>query len=166
MSVSTVKKVLEQRLIRGTKVVVAESFEKGALRGKTLVVASKQVVTCKKGGRCAGNWCVGLAVFATNASNFKKDKKLAWRTGAHKICLTHLTDEDGELFLPPSAISVAQEALVEPQVVTWEDLACASADQDVHALVNIARRLKRENEQLVRKVIEVQNQLIEQFQLE
>lgn len=163
MTASTVKMVLEQRLIRGTKVIVADSFEKAQVRGKTLVVASKQPVPCKRGGRCAGNWCVGLAVFAAPGKVFKKDKKLAWRTGAHKICLTHLLDEEGELLLPPPAVSVGQDALSEPQVVTWEDLANAAADQDLHTLICYARTLKKSEELLLRKLVAAQEERIAQL---
>jgi len=116
MPATTVKKVMQQRLIRGTPVIVADSFGHDELRGKKVLVASKTTVKCNKGTRCAGYWCAGLAVFVTKIKPTKKVKKtktrgrgkkakakedMGWRGGTTKICITHLKDKDGVLILPP-----------------------------------------------------------------
>jgi hypothetical protein len=113
MPALTVKKVMQQRLTRGTPVIVADSCGDRELRGKRMIVASKATVKCNKGNRCAGYWCAGYAVFvktaaAMKASPAKGRKKRAkqdmgWRGGSAKICVTHLKDKDGVLVLPPPA---------------------------------------------------------------
>jgi hypothetical protein len=175
MSASTVKKVMEQRLIRGTPVKIANSFGKADLRGADMIVASKGPVKCNGKNRCAGNWCIGFAVFVTDPGSMNEDKEMGWRGGTTKVCLTHLKDEDGHLVLPPPALQVAQKALASQRrdtptrpsehtgVVTWEDLANAVADQDYALVTRLARRLKRENEELKTKLIDLQQRLIEQL---
>ncbi len=49
-------------------------------------------------------------------------------------------------------------------VVTWEDLAQAVADRNYPLVVVLARKLKRENEDLKVKVIEAQAKLIESLE--
>jgi len=105
VTAQTVKKVMQQRLTRGARVVVAESYSDESLHGKTMTVTSKGPVKCNRGGRCAGDWCVGYAVFVSEPGarkNAKKgDKRLGWRAATKKICLTHLKDEQGTLLVPP-----------------------------------------------------------------
>jgi hypothetical protein len=167
-----VAELLSQRLIRGNSVVVADSFGKAANRGQTMIVASKTTVKCNGKGRCAGDWCIGLSVFLTKKSSSKKDKEMGWRGGTVKVCLTHLKDEEGRLLLTPPALRAAvapvtstdrpANARIEHEgVVTWEDLACASADRDLDLVIFLARKLKSENEKLKSKVIEAQDNLIE-----
>jgi len=166
MSTQTVKKVLEQRLIRGTPVIVADSFGKAAMRSKKVIVASKGPVKCNGKGRCAGDWCPGLAVFVTNPESAKEEKEMGWRGGTTKVCLTHLKDEDGNLVVAPPSLRAARKKTtsargdVQEGVVTWEDLANTVADGDFNALTQLARSLKRENESLKTQVIEAQAELI------
>lgn len=176
MTAQTVKKVMEQRLIRGTPVIVADSFGKAALRGEHMIVASKGPVKCNGRGRCAGEWCAGLSVFVSKPNTNNEDKEMGWRGGTTKICLTHLKDGDGLLVIAPPALRSVRSRITAPPavggetslavdgVVTWEALACAVADQDWALLTRIARTLKRENEGLKNRVIEVQNELIGQLQ--
>lgn len=178
-----VQEVMEQRLIRGTRVVIADSFGKAALRGETMIVASHSTVKCNGKGRCAGNWCAELAVFVADAETINDEKEMGWRKGTTKVCLTHLKDEEGHLVLPPPALQIAQQALAsmpkpvrnpKPVVatprathegtVTWEDLAQASADSNLDLVILLARKLKRENEDLKVKVIEAQSKLIESLE--
>jgi hypothetical protein len=157
-------------LIRGNTVVVADSFGQADLRGAKLIVASKGLVRCNRKGRCAGTWCIGKAVFVTSPNTNKDDKHMGWRSGTNKICLTHLKDEEGNLILPPQALRVMKEALDRPLPqqdtpivgpVTWDDLANTVSERDWVRLTTLARRLKRENEVLQQRVIEVQDKLIE-----
>lgn len=173
---------LKQRLTRGTHVSIADSFGQAKLRGKEMVVSSKGTVDCNGGDRCAGDWCSGLAVFTGTPESFKKDKKLAWRKGQVKICLTHLKDENGVLLVSPPLLStpasIAETPLVRlgeeavarstaPNgneveiIVTWTDLAHAHGRGDIDRLSALARQLKRDNERLVRKTLAVQEQLIQ-----
>lgn len=174
MTAQTVKTVMEQRLIRGTRVMIADSFGKADLRGKEMIVASKGPVKCNGKGRCAGDWCIGLAVFLADPDSLHEDKEMGWRGGTTKVCLTHVKDNEGHLLLAPPALQIAQQALAstpkpkEPTtsaphegVVTWEDLAQTVADRDWNLLTHLARKLKRENEDLKVKVIETQAKLIE-----
>lgn len=111
----TQTKVMEQRLVRGTPVVIADSFGQAHLRGQRQVVASKGPVKCNGKGRCAGDWCIGLAVFVTDPETVNDDKDMGWRSGTTKVCLTHLKDEGGNLVLPPPAMRVAQETLASQE---------------------------------------------------
>lgn len=94
---------------------------------------------------------------------------MGWRGGTIKVCLTHLKDTEDRLLLTPSALREAvvitsrpANARIEHEgVVTWEDLACASADRDLDLVIFLARKLKSENETLKSKVIEAQDDLIE-----
>jgi len=166
MSTQTVKKVLEQRLTRGARVTVADSFSKATMRGSEQIVASKGPVKCNGKGRCAGDWCAGLAVFVTDPTANNEDKEMGWRGGTTKVCLTHLKDEDGELLVAPPTLcrerrpSSSANSAPHEGVVTWEDLANVVADGDFNALVQLARALKRENEVLKTQVIEAQSDLI------
>lgn len=173
MTATTVE-VMQQRLTRGTPVIVADSFGKAKLRGAKQIVASKGTVDCNKGGRCAGDWCVGLAVFVTAPKNLKKDKEMGWRGGTTKICLTHLKNAKGELVLTPDVVNrlqveTAREKAIPalptngngPGVVTWDDLARAHRAGDLDLLALLARKLKSDNDTMTRKVIATQEKLIE-----
>lgn len=177
MTAQTVKTVMEQRLIRGTRVVIADSFGKADLRGEEMIVASKGPVKCNGKGRCAGDWCIGLSVFLADPDTLHEDKEMGWRGGTTKVCLTHVKDSEGHLYLAPPALQIAQQALAstprpeEPPtgathggVVTWEDLAQTVADRDWVRLTHLARKLKRENEDLKVRVIEAQARLIESLE--
>jgi hypothetical protein len=176
---------MRQRLPRGTPVIVGDSFGTAALRSKSVVVTSKGPVKCNGKGRCAGDWCVGLAVFVASASSTKKDKKMGWRSKTKKVCLTHLKDEQGVLIVPPpllrqraapvpaAPVSRIKGLLPEQEekpangnghrfsVVTWDDLAKAHHDGDITRLALMARKLKTDNEKLKGRVIEAQEKLIE-----
>jgi hypothetical protein len=180
-----VNKVMKQRLTRGTPVIVADSFGQAKLRGKSRIVTSKGPVKCNKGGRCAGDWCVGLAVFVADPKSAKKDKKMGWRANTTKICLTHLKDEGGVLVLPPPLLRqepeqplrlLAEHAqrfegleVSDPEdvgsssvgEVTWADLAEAHRAGDLNRLALLARQLKSQTEGLKSKVIATQGRLIE-----
>jgi hypothetical protein len=185
VSTQTVNKVVSQRLPRGTTVIVADSAPV-KLRGKTQVVTSKGPVKCNKGGRCAGEWCVGLAVFVADAKAAKKDKKMGWRANTVKVCLTHLKDEKGVLILAPklktrrrsrsertapplpSRVSRLPELdaptngnTVEPREVTWGELAVAHRSGNIDQLAALARSLKAQAETLKSKVIDSQTALSE-----
>lgn len=178
---STVNKVMKQRLTRGTTVIVGNSFGQAKLRGKTQIVTSKGPVKCNGGGRCAGDWCLGLAIFVADARTAKKDKKMGWRGGTTKICLTHLKDESGHLLVPPPLLqqeedeaplralaesasrsaSVNEPSNGDSDEVTWAELAEAHRAKDVNRLASLARRLKSQTEALKSKVIEAQAAVIE-----
>lgn len=182
MTVQTAKKVMRQRLTRGTPVVIADSFGQAKLRGAKKIVASKGPVKCNKGGRCAGEWCIGLAVFVADPNTVNTDKKMGWRGNTAKVCLTHLKDNQGVLVLGPSPAPQNRLPDVEPtpgvveqvqpvngngshfSVVTWDDLAKAHQDGDINRLALMARKLKTDNERLKGKVIEAQDKLIAQLE--
>jgi len=177
-TVNAVNKVMQQRLIRGCPVIVADSVGQADLRGKTLIVSSKGPVKCNRGGRCAGDWCVGLAVFLADPKSSKKDKKMGWRKDTAKVCLTHIKDENGDLVVPPP-FARQQTALrprpstrlpdppptngcvTHPTEVTWADLAEAHSAGDLERLALLARALKAQSEILKSTVIESQTKLIE-----
>lgn len=183
MPATTVKKVMQQRLTRGTRVIVAESFGQAKLRGAKMVVASRNTVKCNKGTRCAGLWCAGLAVFVTTTKSSKKDKEMGWRGNTTKICLTHLKDKDGTLILPPpierqsapktdyptsrfADIKVIEEkpaANGDRRIgtVSWIELAHAVESGNLDQVAFMARSLKAENDGLKSKVIAAQDRLIE-----
>lgn len=158
--------LMRQRLTRGTPVIIADSFGKAELRGDHMIVTSKGPVDCNKGGRCAGDWCVGLAVFVADPSNSKRDKKMGWRSGGRKVCLTHLKDTEGNLVLPPPLI---RQTVPRPEVgdeVSWADLAEAHRSGDLDRLAKLARRLKNHNEKLKTHVIDLQEELLDQLSQE
>jgi hypothetical protein len=179
VTTATVKKVMQQRLTRGTPVLIADSFGQAKLRGATMIVASKATVKCNKGGRCAGDWCIGAAVFLTTPSTAGEDKQMGWRRNTVKVCLTHLKTDQGALLLPPPDIGLpspllsrisnrgASEPLAAPNGngstthVSWGDLADAHGSGNLDKLALLSRRLKSENEALYRKVVEAQDKLIE-----
>ena len=177
----SVKEIMRQRLPRGTTVTVTDSFGKAALRGAQMIVASKGPVKCNKGGRCAGKWCVGLAVFVAAPATSKEDKEMGWRGGTTKVCLTHLRDTDNDLVIATplsrkkakpgpkpakpelGAVATAitsSSAPVYEGVVTWEQLAHAAADRDFEQVTRLARQLKSENEVLKTQMIELQGKLL------
>lgn len=171
----TQTKLMEQRLVRGTPVVIADSFGHAHLRGTTQIVASKGPVKCNGKGRCAGDWCIGLAVFVGDPGSNNDEKEMGWRSGTTKVCLTHLKDEEGNLVLPPPAMRVVQDALEKPPTVatrpepvdnspvSWDELAQVCSERDLGRLTLLARRLKRENDGLRQKLVETQDKLIETF---
>lgn len=182
MTTQTVNKVMRQRLNRGTTVIVTDSLSFGQvkLRGKRLVVTSKGPVKCNGKGRCAGDWCIGLAVFVSDKKTAKEDKEMGWRKGTSKICLTHIKDQDGVLIVPPPLLTPREapvpalpsrvKDLVETNgngtgvsvgEVTWADLAAAHQDGDVNQLALLARDLKAQTESLKTTVIVSQARLIE-----
>ncbi len=188
MSTATVKKVMQQRLTRGTPVIVADSFKEAKLRGSKMVVASKSTVKCNKGERCAGLWCAGLAVFVTTKRASKTDKEMGWRGGTTKVCLTHLKDKDGVLVLPPPMaqqtaprtdypsprfadleVTVVEEKSSssngdgQPSEVTWIALSHAVASGNLEQIAFMARALKSENDLLKSKVILAQDRLLAQL---
>lgn len=184
MTASTVSKVMEQRLIRGTRVVVADSYGNPKFRGKTLVVASKSTVKCNGKGRCAGDgsWCVGKAVFLVTESSSRKDKKMGWRKGAEKICLTHLKDEGGVLLVPPPLTrqaasplsdSVRMSDTLDPNTttgapvvsseVTWDAIARAHQSGNIDEVAQLARVLKARTEELKTRVIHLQDEMLERL---
>jgi hypothetical protein len=168
----TQTKEMAQRLIRGTQVSIADSFGQAHLRGSKQIVASKGPVKCNGKGRCAGDWCIGLAVFLTDPDSKNDEKDMGWRSGTTKVCLTHVKDEEGNLVLPPPALRVAHAAL-EPSAgvlpraetadnspVSWEELAQVCNERDLGRLVLLSRRLKRENESLRQRLIDTQERLL------
>jgi hypothetical protein len=173
MTTATVNEVMQQRLTRGTPVLIADSFGRAKMRGAKMIVASKSTVKCNQGGRCAGNWCIEAAVFVTEPACVSEDKQMAWRRNTVKICLTHLKTDQGALILPPPVLEVPSE-LKGPlstlaasangrrgSHVTWEELAEAHRSGNLDRLAHLARRLKADTESLVRKVVEAQDRLIE-----
>jgi hypothetical protein len=178
IATATVKKVMQQRLTRGTPVIIADSFGQAELRGVKMIVASRSTVKCNKGNRCAGPWCADLAVFVTDPKTKNEDKEMGWRGGTTKICLTHLKDEEGVLVLPPpiraqilpdfndiqaqiQANRTASSGDNRPAEVTWVELAHAVSKGDLNAVAFMARTLKSDNESLKSKVIAAQDKLIE-----
>jgi len=186
---SATEELLSQRLTRGQKLIVADSYGKPKLRGQQLVVTSKSTVDCNGGGRCAGKWCVGSAIFVTDVKSAKEDKEMGWRGGSVKICLTHLKDNDGVLLVPPPLLNqTAAKTVFTPRPsigrsrldnvvaeslgnddgsarhsaeVTWDDLADAQKAGDLNRLALLARTLKVQTEELKSKVISTQTKLIE-----
>jgi hypothetical protein len=156
-------KTLKARLTRGVFVQVADTFTNLGLRGKQMLVASKGTVKCNKAGRCAGDWCKGLAVFVTDPEPTTPEEgedpsPMGWRRNTVKICLTHLLDDQGvplldephEEVLPPLPPSDASRfrfltpTVQSPDngsVVTWDMLAKAAEERDFSAIVLMARRL-------------------------
>jgi hypothetical protein len=89
-------------LVRGATVVVGETFSDEELHGAKMKIASKGVVKCNGGKRCADNAaCVGLALFLTDPKTFdpEPDGNTGWRSNTTKICLTHLKDTNGKALL-------------------------------------------------------------------
>lgn len=174
---------LSHTLIRGARVKIGDSFADEKLRGVETTIRSKGLVTCNGRGRCAGDWCIGSAVFVVdpNVDQTSEDgKKAGWRHGAAKVCLTHLLTTEGERVLPPEATVVNLDPVEvedsEPQpktpaptyitpeplpgIVTWVALAEAHAKGDTNGLANMARALKAENENLVRRLVDAQDREI------
>jgi hypothetical protein len=208
MTTQSVIGSLSEVLVRDAKVVVGDTHKEHA--GETMVVASKGTVPCNGKGKCAGDNCVGLAVFVTDqdyAAN--PDPTKGWRHNTAKICLTHLQDEDGNPLIPEgtsvkkatkakaskktkkkvkkqtatatgrrgrprkSAEPIVEEIREEekivpppaqvqpvavkdtngPNVVTWEMLSNAATAGDYKSMTIYARRLKAENEILIRQML-------------
>lgn len=170
---------LSHTLIRGARVKIGDSFADDALRGIETTIRSKGLVTCNGRGRCAGDWCIGSAVFVVDPNvdqTVEEGKKAGWRHGAAKVCLTHLLTTEGERVLPPEAAVADIDPVGAPEpesqaptyitpeplpgVVTWSALAEAHAAKDTERLAQMARVLKAENDNLVRRVIEGQDREI------
>jgi hypothetical protein len=173
-----ITKIMKGRLPRGTRVVVGNSYDRPELRSREVVVTSKGPVKCNGKGRCAGDWCVGLAVFVADEKDANDpDKKMGWRSNARKVCVTHLRDDEDRLILPPPFAATEDRSVFEAlakgdsaptsevqiDVVTWDALARAHANGDINLLAMLARKLKADNEQLRTRVLEVQERLIEQI---
>lgn len=194
---ASLKKSLKALLVRDGTVRVSKNYsEVEDLRGKKLTIASKGTTVCNGKGRCASeDHCVGLSVFVTDpkvpAAKKTGDKKIGWRHGTVKICLTHLEDESGIPFidldqpLPPrgkrtgkSKDSKAVSGIEElpnrvfepvgngkPQTlvgVTWQELAYAHQEQDTDLLATYCRTLKAEHEKMALRLLNAQAKLLEQ----
>jgi len=185
-----IRKNMARRLTRGTRVIIADTYAPAKMRGTEMVVASKSTVKCNKNGRCAGDWCSGLAVFLTNPSTktSDEDSAMGWRRNTTKICLTHLKDEAGSLLMPAPISDDNKQAFAgnrisrdiadapsplppsrpgngdsKPKVVTWEMLAQAHAAGDANRLALLARQLKSENDALTQRTLEAQGRLLDQL---
>lgn len=176
----TLVRNLAGRLVRGATVVIGPTFDQQELRGKEMVLRSKGMVPCNKKGRCAGDHCVGKAVFVTEP-DYQEKEGAGWRDGTTKVCLTHLVDEHGEPLIPfnedvlepadgssenRAALSSGSRPALPPvrtapnnlppqagEGVTWQALAEAAKERDTERLIVIARALKTENEILARRLI-------------
>ena len=181
MIAQTAKKMMQQRLTRGTPVQIADSFGRAKLRGTKGIIASKGPVKCNKGGRCAGDWCIGLAVFVADPKTMNEEKEMGWRGGTTKVCLTHLKDEQGALILAPPSFGAPSfgRSRIKPEitpeqastngngsqfsVVSWVELATAHQDGDINRLAFMARKLKTDNERLKGRIIDAQDRLLAQL---
>jgi hypothetical protein len=190
-----------ENLTRGSVVVVGDTFSKEELHGAKMRVASKGTVKCNGKGRCAGDHCIGLAVFVTAPETYEEepDGSTGWRSNTTKICLTHLQDEAGnplvngdtpvpapaaeapkkkrrgrkkknESVLVPEMPPAQQSGTVmappatpgdQASVVTWEMLAFAFARKDLTGLSIYARRLMAENQLLTKRLIDMQQRIID-----
>ena len=113
MTRAQLKKGLKASLKREGKIKVGDSYPREDLVGKTLTIASKTVTVCNGAGRCASEaHCIGLSLFATDPqvpkAKPKKDKKIGWRHGTVKICLTHLMTTKGEPLIPLDVAPLAR----------------------------------------------------------
>jgi len=161
---------IDQRLVRGTTVSVMSSYvEKPELGGITTTLRSKKPVPCNGKGKCAGDHCVGKAVFVDDPT-VEPIEGSGWRHGTAKICLTYILDENNAPILPTETLDTcgleveSREVNEDPyhsDEVLWQELAHAHTNQDTDLLAFLARKLKKENEQLTRKLLATQSRLIE-----
>jgi len=189
---ASLKKTLKASLKREGKVQVSGSYPREDLQGKTLTIASKGTTICNGKGRCASEaHCIGLSVFVTDpqvpAAKSKKDKKIGWRHGTVKICLTYLQDNETSKALIPldkplPARAKRSKSTLPPQDrlaetlgeswsagnghstvvgVTWQELAEAHAAQDIEVLAGFCRRLKSEHEKMALRLVNAQAKLLE-----
>ena len=183
---ASLKKALKTSLRREGKIKVSDTYPREDLRGKTLTIASKGTTVCNGKGRCASDaHCIGLSVFVTDpvvpAAKAKKDKKIGWRHGTVKICLTHLKDEDGKGLIPLDVPLPARQKrtprsdVSEPfatlplptnggtgiRGVSRERIDEAHALGDVSALATYARLLKSEHEKMALRLVNAQAKLLE-----
>jgi len=124
MSIKTLTKSLQERLVRGTVVNVANTCQNKRVRGKQTAVVSKKLSTCN-GKTCAEGEnvpdCNGLGVFVDNLKRRSKatEEESGWRAFTTKVCLTHILDEDGVPLLETGKQSdpeVAEPEVAEPEV--------------------------------------------------
>jgi len=190
---ASLKKSLKALLVRDGTVKVSKNYsEVEDLRGKKLTIASKGTTVCNGKGRCASeDHCLGLSVFVTDpkvpAAKKTGDKKIGWRHGTVKICLTHLEDESGAPLIdidqpvPTRAKRAGKSKSVNPAElpnrvfvpanngkpqslvgVTWQELAYAHQGKDVDLLATYCRTLKSEHEKMALRLINAQAKLLEQ----
>jgi len=189
---ASLKKSLKALLVRDGTVKVSKNYsEVEDLRGKKLTIASKGATVCNGKGRCASeDHCLGLSVFVTDpkvpAAKKTGDKKIGWRHGTVKICLTHLEDESGTPFIdldqPIHARAKRAGRSKEPKAetsnrvfvapsngapntligVTWQELAYAHQGKDTDLLATYCRTLKSEHEKMALRLINAQAKLLEQ----
>ncbi len=171
---------IDQTLVRGASVTVSSTYtEKPELAGITTTLRSKKPVHCNKKGKCAGDHCIGKAVFV-NDPTVEPIEGSGWRHGTAKICLTHIIDSDSiPILLPESTVVGEPVSDLVPETygfyaesrevnedpyhtgqVLWQDLAHAAADRDTDLLVFLARKLKKENEQMTRQLLDAQARII------
>lgn len=176
-------------LVRGATVKIADTVHTPELRGVETTIRSKGLVTCKgdtgsTAAPCAGPWCVGKAVFVVdpNVEPAPEGKRVGWRHGAAQVCLTHILTADGQPVIPapeaePQPVVVPDiprltlpldpqpevESITAgpvPGIVTWVALAHAHARKDLDALAKMARSLKSENDYLMRRLVDAQDQML------
>jgi hypothetical protein len=173
-------------LKRGGSIKVSENYPRKDLQGKTLTIASKGTTICNGKGRCASeDHCVGFSVFVTDPkvpAAKKGDKKIGWRHGTVKICLTYLEDESGKPLIPldkplpartkrtPKEPTTTPRFEVSPPTnghssilvgVTWQALAEAHQAKDVDLLATYCRTLKSEHEKMALRLVNAQAKLLE-----
>jgi hypothetical protein len=179
MTIAELKKLLK----RGAKVKVRNTFDNDELHGLTVFVKSKKPAECKKRpGQCSEDRkCVGLSVFVCKEDPTIETEgpKGAFRAGAYKICLSHLTTEDDVSLLAekkvkgavtPKPEPIAMESVAVVETVTWEALAhVAQAAQAgakksglgaVTELIKLSRSLMSVTEQMKTKLISAQDRLL------
>lgn len=164
-------KSLTEILVKGASVKVADSdLVPEGVRGVVTTIRSKGLVPCNGKGQCRpGAHCIKHAVFVVNPAVEPEDGA-GWRHGAAKVCLTQLINpETGEFYVPAADGAAPEVRETTPEVrqletddetVSWESLARAFKDGSLERLARQARSLKCENDLLVRRLAEVQEQLI------
>ena len=188
---ASLKKTLKADLKRDGTVKVSDSYPREDLQGKTLTIRSKGTTICNGKGRCASeDHCVGLSLFVEDpevpAPKKAGAKKIGWRHGTVKICLTYLQDKSGKPLVPldqplPArakrssrkdadtprepenrVFSAPSNGHAEPLVgVTWKSLAYAHQDKDVDLLATYCRTLKSEHETMALRLVNAQAKLLE-----
>ncbi len=188
---ASLKKQLKTDLKRGGGIRVSESYPREDLQGKVLTIASKGTTICNGKGRCASDGhCVGLSVFVTDPkvpAAKKGEKKIGWRHGTVKICLTYLQTVEGVSLIPldqplparakrtprapqPLPVPAAEEfaRIAAPTNghahlvgVTWQALAEAHQVGDANLLATYCRVLKSEHEKMALRLVNAQAKLLE-----
>ena len=150
--------------------MVADTFAKEAYHGR-MAVKSKKLSPCNKGSKCSDpRLCNGKSVFVTPVDKLEDNSNGTggggWRAHATKVCLTHISFEDGMSVLdavPLTSIGDSLdgvEGMSSTARVTWAQLAEAAHAADTPAVIMMARKLKAENETLVRRLLDAQQKLI------